>query len=328
MKGVLKLNKSKILEFLKQSAYFLIFEVIFLTFTIPVVAFYGPYEKVKQVVVGSFMETGSHQYIAKLFLSDKKIEQILGSNDNDIKSKNIDISKFKLSNVVELSEIKNNKNFKGYMLSVHDPERVKVGYSMDFNISKMDMDILASRYNAVAAINAGGFSCYKYNVPAGYIISGGKIKYSESEDYNVKYDAVVINKQGKMVVGSYSINGLNPLNVSEAVCFGPTLIADGKGVVPEDGGIGTIGTGLAPRTAIGQKADGTILMLAVDGRHLTNMDFGASLKDIEEIMLQYGAVNAFNLDGGGSTSMFYNGEKLKLSNSNMGRAVSSIIYVK
>lgn len=63
------------------------------------------------------------------------------------------------------------------------------------------------------------------------------------------------------------------------------------------------GWGLAPRTAIGQKKDGTILMLVIDGRQVGSI--GATLKDVQEIMLEYGAFNAANLDGGASSVLYY-----------------------
>ena len=64
--------------------------------------------------------------------------------------------------------------------------------------------------------------------------------------------------------------------------------------------------GINPRTAIGQRADGAILLLVVDGRQATSL--GASFSDLQDIMLQYGAVNASAMDGGTSTQMYYNGE--------------------
>ena len=61
-----------------------------------------------------------------------------------------------------------------------------------------------------------------------------------------------------------------------------------------------------PRTAIGQRSDGAILMMVVDGRRATSL--GASFKDEAEQMLAFGAVNATNLDGGSSSLMWMNGE--------------------
>ena len=84
------------------------------------------------------------------------------------------------------------------------------------------------------------------------------------------------------------------------VTFGPVLIHNG---VPMD--ISKIPSGLNPRTAIGQRKDGCILMLVIDGRQVHS--YGATYRDVQDVMLEYGAVNALNLDGGSSTTMWYNG---------------------
>ncbi len=67
------------------------------------------------------------------------------------------------------------------------------------------------------------------------------------------------------------------------------------------------GSGANPRTAIGQKADGTVLFLVTDGRGASG-HLGATASDLIKIMSDYGAVNAANLDGGSSSCMYYNGQ--------------------
>ena len=66
------------------------------------------------------------------------------------------------------------------------------------------------------------------------------------------------------------------------------------------------GSGANPRTAIGQRADGAILLLVTDGRGASS-HLGATASDLIGIMQEYGAVNAANLDGGSSSAMYYNG---------------------
>ena len=73
-----------------------------------------------------------------------------------------------------------------------------------------------------------------------------------------------------------------------------------------------MGSGLNPRTAIGQRSDGSVLMLVTDGRGKAG-HLGASASDLINIMVEYGAVNAANLDGGSSSCMYYNGEYLMTS---------------
>ena len=72
--------------------------------------------------------------------------------------------------------------------------------------------------------------------------------------------------------------------------------------------VSEIDTGLNPRSAIGQRADGAVLFLFIDGRHANCP--GASYPDTVDVMLQFGAVNACNLDGGYSSVMYLNGERI------------------
>ena len=63
-----------------------------------------------------------------------------------------------------------------------------------------------------------------------------------------------------------------------------------------------------PRTAIGQREDGSVLLLVIEGRQTASL--GATYLDLIDIMLEFGAVNAANLDGGMSSSMAYEGEEI------------------
>ena len=76
------------------------------------------------------------------------------------------------------------------------------------------------------------------------------------------------------------------------------------------------GWGLAPRTAIGQRRDGTVIMLVIDGRQLSSI--GATLRDVQDIMLEYGAYNAANLDGGSSSTMVYENRIVNIPSSKYG----------
>ena len=135
----------------------------------------------------------------------------------------------------------------------------------------------------------------------------------------MKTELFAIDKQGQMIVGTYSVEDLKEKGVQEAVSFGPSLIIDGK--MSEMTGDG--GWGIAPRTAIGQKEDGTIILLVIDGRGIGSL--GATLKETQEIMYKLGAVNAINLDGGKSSTMYYNGNTI---NETEGRKIPTAILVQ
>ena len=94
-------------------------------------------------------------------------------------------------------------------------------------------------------------------------------------------------------------------DIQWAVSFGPVLISNG--VRSEET---VLSSGVNPRTAIGQRADGAVLLLVIDGRQLDSL--GATYADVADIMAEYGAVNAANLDGGSSTVMVYEGEVINV----------------
>lgn len=316
------MENSKVSKRVIKALKIILFEIVFIGITSPIVAFYGPFNRVRYVLVGSSMQTSKHQYIARFFLSDKAIASILDEKKSNAKTKNTDTSKFKTNEKVEFEELDSNKHFKGYAVIVHDPKRVRIGMASDFNVSSMSVDTMAARYDAIAAVNGSGYDILGSKQAEGYIIDDGKIKVKKVKDNNEKINAMLINKTGKLLVGDYSINDIKKLNINEAVCFGPTLIVDGKAVdVKEDGGYG-----IAERTAIGQKADGTIIMITVNGRN--TQSFGATIKDLQDVMLQYGVVNGYNLDGGGSSHIYYNGKSTDLNDNFMYRSVPDIVYVK
>ena len=69
-----------------------------------------------------------------------------------------------------------------------------------------------------------------------------------------------------------------------------------------------ISSGLNPRSAIGQRADGAVLLLIIEGRQANSL--GATYADLIKVMLDFEAVNAANLDGGSSSMLYYKGEYL------------------
>jgi len=306
--------------------------------TFPLYTFYGPFKKVRNVVVTSAMGTGNHRYIAKIFFSDKKINEIMKEdteslndnlNINNLNSKSVEIRN--VNNDIKRMEI-NNSKFEGEALIIHDPKRVKVGYSSKLGQVGETTSDMAKRYKAVAAINGGGYSDVSPNgktggtggIPIGIIISKGKVVYPlNKEEYKKRENCVfAIDGEGYVHVEPASVEGLLNKNIKEAISFTPTLVVDGEPHISDNSL-----AGIHPRTAIGQKADGSIIFLVIDGRK--GFKLGASIKDMQNIMLQLGAVNAMCLDGGGSTTMYYNNEVINRPSCVTGeRAIPTIVYVE
>jgi len=313
---------------------FLLFEFIFTACTFPFLLLYGPFNNAKSTYVGAAMTSMTHQYLATWFLSEEKINKILGNNSTEATDETTNASEINIPKVkddtIEFYELADNPKFTGYYLVVKDPTRVKVGHTTKLNEEGQTTSQIAENYNAVAAVNGGAFvdqsstSQWTGNggIPSGIVMSGGEVVHNDLGEGN-KTELLAIDKQGVMIVGKYSIDDLKERKIQEALSFRPTLVVNGK-MTPMSG---DGGWGIAPRTAIGQRQDGAIILLVIDGRGVGSL--GATLKETQEIMYQLGAVNAMNLDGGKSTTLYYDGEVRNTPSNSMGeRAIPTAIIVK
>lgn len=193
------------------------------------------------------------------------------------------------------------EGYSGYMMIVLDPSRVIMGCRPDqFGIQGLRVAQMAKHFGAVAGINAGGFLDEGGNgqgeTPDAMVVYEGQIYYESS---GVQGGFVGLDSNHIMHVGRLSASAIRQKDIQYGVAFGPVLVSNGDMVKQSSSGIN-------PRTAIGQRSDGAILMLVIDGRQLVSL--GATYTDLAEIMMDYGAVNACNLDGGSSSLMYYNGE--------------------
>ena len=112
-----------------------------------------------------------------------------------------------------------------------------------------------------------------------------------------------INRDGVLLLRHCTADWALSNDIVSAVSFAPFLVVNGEGLVTN----GTGGWGIAPRTAIGQRETGEMLLLVIDGRQ-ADWSLGCDLDVLQDVMLAEGAVNASMLDGGSSTAMVYAGE--------------------
>ncbi|ARC84723.1 hypothetical protein U732_3134 [Clostridium argentinense CDC 2741] len=314
---------------------FMLFQIVFTGITAPFLAYYGPFENVRNTLVTTAMTTLSHQWIAELFLSKETINKILKeqavTNLSQKKDAETEVTvNNKNDKTIERFEVNSNK-FTGYVLIVNDPTRVKVGYSEKLELEGQTTSEIAENNDAIAAINGGGFTDEATGSlwtgtgakPTGIIMSNGDPKYNDLSSDDEQREVVAITEDGVLLVGSYSLNELIQHKAKEAVSFGPALIVDGQKAITNGDG----GWGIAPRTAIGQRKDGAIILLVIDGRQTNSI--GATLKEVQDVLYEYGAHNASNLDGGSSSTMYYKGEVINSPSDSLGeRAVPSAIYVE
>ena len=161
---------------------------------------------------------------------------------------------------------------------------------------------MAENNNALLAINGGGFNDPNFNStggsPLGITVTNGK--YVTTDSYKGSGGLMGFTEDDKFVLGKMTVTEAKKMKIRDAVTFGPFLIVNGKSSEV----LGNGGWGTAPRTAIGQRKDGIVLFLVIDGR--TASKPGADMDDLIEIMERYGAYNAANLDGGTSSVLVVN----------------------
>ena len=202
------------------------------------------------------------------------------------------------------------KGFQGTMIIVLDPSRVFAGFPGFYGGNGMLLEDLVHRYDALGGINGGGFidedGGGSGGLPEGLTIVEGEVYHWVDSGASAAFD-----ENNVLHVGYYTAETAAADNIRDCVSFGPALIVNGE---PEYGSY--MESGINPRTAIGQREDGAVLMLCIDGRQLRSI--GGSFADIRDVMLDFGAVNACSLDGGSSTVMYYDGEYLNSPSSASG----------
>jgi exopolysaccharide biosynthesis protein len=304
-----------------------VISILFVAISGPLLLLYGPYPHLRKAMAESLL-TSMHRSLASIFVSSSEIEDLVNDKYRDPGWQISRPLRFHNAhdNRIETFVVRSNR-FQGRVLLVHDPTRISVGFSTSIPVAGETTSAIARRERAVAAINAGGFGdnhgAGTGGMPEGVIMRNGRFVFSEKSANRGGVRIIGFNRRGSLVVGTLSKDEMVNRGIREAVSFGPPLVLDGKPLITEGDG----GWGIAPRTAIGQRRDGTVILLVIDGRQVTSL--GATLRDVQNVMLSYGAYVAVNLDGGSSATMYYNGRVVNRPSDPMGeRMVPSIFMVK
>ncbi len=288
------------------------------------VLLYGPYNGFRDWLITTAMTTMTHQYFATWFYDDDVINSVLDKNkvvetnettDTSLIKTNSHSSSKNYENEYEKQilerDSKNNdykiinitgKGYSGYLVAVYDPSRIKTVVTAKLGRSGQYLTTMAENNNALLAINGGGFNDPNFNStggsPLGITVTNGK--YVTTDSYKGSGGLMGFTEDDKFVLGKMTVTEAKKMKIRDAVTFGPFLIVNGKSSEV----LGNGGWGTAPRTAIGQRKDGIVLFLVIDGR--TASKPGADMDDLIEIMERYGAYNAANLDGGTSSVLVVN----------------------
>ena len=314
-------------------AMFLLFVVLEITGSLKLVYYNDDF---KTWLITTSVGSINYKYVAANVYSEKTIESVI---DSAAKKVDIDFTKdiVKYDDLVyenvhyknELEEeilkhekgetykilkvsgttIGANYHYEGFMAVVYNPADVKLAKSVGAGTFEGSfgetLGTIANKSGAKVAMNAGGFYDPSWNsnggIPHGTVIIDGKIQSEYTRGIN-SGGIIGFDYDNKMVLGRMSAQEAIDRGVRDAVDWGPYLIVDG---VNYFGNINYY-TWTCARTAIGQRADGVVLLLVLDG--LQEHSKGASYADLAAVMEKYGAVNASSLDGGTSTAMYTNGQ--------------------
>lgn len=269
--------------------------------------------------------TSQHRYLAKYFISSYQLQQIATeySHPTTIEVVSSRIKKPALSDSKARSvgfplqsfTIKKD-GFTAHEIIITNPSFVHLEMTLGGKDGRgLTLSESMKKYHAIAGINAGGFNDPggdgNGGTPIGLTIVDGKLVHPKGYLFGTN-QVIGLGQDGQWFMGSDSATYLLDHHVQSAIQFGPELIANGKILISGDNG-----WGYAPRTVIGQKANGNIVFWVNNGRWQGSVwNMGASLGQVAQILASQGVVNAFNLDGGGSTTMMIKkpGQSLVLVN--------------
>ena len=316
-----KLRQYKTMRFWDRVAGFIIVTVLVVgcfCLGLEYVIIKGPSPALRDMFISTMNETRRFRFIPRLFLTEQEYYELtrreetntdiqadanlisVAAHDGAYQEGENHTDAYGLvdedGDGIILVDIKGN-GYMGYMTVVLDPKRVFVGMPDSYGGIGLTLEELVQKYDAIGGVNAGGFKDDGGGglggIPEGLTIVDGHC-YNNDTDKTEGFAG--LDKEGILHVGFYTQKECEDKGIINAVSFGPILISNGE---PAE----MYSSSVNPRTAIGQRADGAILMLVIDGRQVHST--GATYQDMTDILLDYGAVNAINMDGGSSTVMYY-----------------------
>ncbi|MDD6224472.1 MAG: phosphodiester glycosidase family protein [bacterium] len=314
---------------------------------------YGSDSSYRTQFIQDVMNTKNYQYLANLFFNQDMIQQSLehfipfsyhGASSNQLyEFKPIEFEMNTYANSYEEEILKKDhpndiykiikiqgtlrdgiSKYSGYMTVVYEPSKVKIGTSIGAGVDDSSFGQILSQisknYNALVAMNAGGFYDPNWDsnggIPHGMVIQNGKLLTNFRRGLD-SGGMIGFDENHRLVLRNVSAEEALDMKIRDAVDWGPYLIVDGVNYFKEESY-----QWACARTVIGQRKDGIVLLLVIDGDQPHSK--GASYSDLADIMERYGAYNAANLDGGTSTSMVENHEYINIPFNGKKRTIRSL----
>ena len=286
--------------------------------------FNGPSPTARNQLTMALIEASATKWVPALFIGEETVAEIRADVDTGLEDNLTDTSAVIINrgnqagsdsewanypDGIRIEDV-HGRTYNAKVMLVRDPAQVYLGISTHtgFNTGTPGKRLTAAMEDegAIAGINGGAFNddgtagAYVGSLPAGLVYSEGACVWTSGKPTETSGFAG-FTKDNILVVSTENLSKAQAekLNIRDGCCFGPVLIMNGEINMEAYNKV----SGLNPRTAIGQRADGTVIFVCIDGRQPSSM--GGEYKDAIDIMVEYGAVNACNMDGGSSTVMMY-----------------------
>ena len=287
--------------------------------------FNGPSPAARDVLTMSLLEPSGTKWIPGLFMDAETLDSIRTREDSNLTDEFSNTSEIVINKDAAIStgtdewanspdgirfESHSGDTYNAHIMIVRDPSKVYLGTSTEnfsTSIPGTRIDDQIETDGAIAGVNAGAFfdngtsDPSVGSVPEGLVYSKGACRWTTGSPPNGIKGFAGFNKDNILVVAQDNLSKAQAeeLNIRDGCCFGPVLIMNGE--INQEAY--NSNSGWNPRTAIGQRKDGAVVFVCIDGRQAGSM--GGTYKDVIDIMIEYGVVNACNMDGGSSSIMVY-----------------------
>ena len=287
--------------------------------------FNGPSPAARDILTMTLLEPSGTKWIPGLFMDAQTLDSIRTRDDSNLKDEFSNTSEIVINKDTAISagtdewanypdgirfESHSGDTYNAHIMIVRDPSKVYLGTSTEnfsTSIPGTRIDDQIETDGAIAGVNAGAFfdngtsDPSVGSVPEGLVYSKGACKWTTGSPPNGIKGFAGFNKDNILVVAQDNLSKAQAeeLNIRDGCCFGPVLIMNGE--INQEAY--NSNSGWNPRTAIGQRKDGAVVFVCIDGRQAGSA--GGTYKDVIDIMIEYGVVNACNMDGGSSSIMVY-----------------------
>ena len=291
--------------------------------------FNGPSPAAQEVLTMSLIEASATKWVPALFIGEERVAEIRTSVNQELPQEVSSSTKVVIQKADALTTTTDEwkdypdgiriervagDTYNAHVMIIRDPSTVYMGTSTE-NYStaipgKRITEMMEANPDAIAAVNAGAFfdngtsDSTVGSYPLGLVVSEGRTAWESGKQPGLEGFAG-FDENNILVVSQKNLTKkqAEELKIRDGCCFGPVLLMDGEVNLEAYNN----NSGFNPRTAIGQRADGAVIFVCIDGRQVASP--GGTYADIINIMVEFGAVNACNMDGGSSSVMMYRDER-------------------